>query len=44
MTAPPIGTTQNSQSCEIAQPPTNSAGPVLRAGFTDVFVTVMLIR
>src|SRR5262245_16200107 len=38
--APPSsGATQNSQSCAIAQPPTNSAGPVLRAGFTDVLVT-----
>ena len=27
-----------------AQPPTNSAGPVLRAGFTDVFVTGMRDR
>jgi hypothetical protein len=28
----------------MAQPPANSAGPVLRAGFTDVLVTGMLIR
>ena len=28
----------------MAQPPTNSAGPVLRAGLTEVFVTGMLIR
>ena len=27
-----------------AQPPTNSAGPVLRAGFTEVLVTGMLIE
>lgn len=37
--APTIGATQNSQSCCTAHPPTNSAGPVLRAGFTDKFVT-----
>src|SRR4051812_291880 len=31
--APPrIGATQNSHSCASAQPPANSAGPVLRAG------------
>ncbi len=43
--APPSsGTTQNIQSCASAQPPTNSAGPVLRAGFTEVLVTGMLIR
>src|SRR5437868_411233 len=29
--APAMGATQNSQSCPIAQPPTSSAGPVLRA-------------
>ena len=28
----------------MAQPPTKTAGPVLRAGFTEVFVTGMLIR
>src|SRR5512147_447436 len=38
-TPPAIGATQKSHSCAIAQPPTKSAGPVLRAGFTDVFVT-----
>ncbi len=37
--APMIGATQNSQSCSTAHPPTNTAGPVLRAGFTDRFVT-----
>src|SRR6185437_5353160 len=43
--APPInGATQNNQSCASAQPPTKSAGPVLRAGFTDVLVTGMLIK
>jgi hypothetical protein len=44
ITAPTIGATQNSHSCSTAQPPTNSAGPVLRAGFTEVLVTGMLIR
>jgi hypothetical protein len=38
------GAIQNSQSCCNAQPPTISAGPVLRAGFTEVLVTGMLIR
>lgn len=34
---PPVsGATINSQSCEIAPPPSKSAGPMLRAGFTDV--------
>jgi hypothetical protein len=42
--APSSGATQNSHSCCTAHPPTNSAGPVLRAGFTDVLVTGMLIR
>jgi hypothetical protein len=28
----------------MAQPPTNRAGPVLRAGLTEVLVTGMLIR
>ena len=42
--APRTGATQKNQSCAIAQPPTNSAGPVERAGFTDVFVIGMLIR
>jgi hypothetical protein len=37
-----MGATQNSQSCCSAQPPTKSAGPVLRAGFTGLFVTGML--
>jgi len=39
-----IGATQKSQSCPSAHPPTNTAGPVLRAGFTDVLVTGMLIK
>jgi len=38
------GESQNSQSCRTAQPPTNSAVAVLRAGFTEVFVTGRLIR
>jgi hypothetical protein len=42
---PPIsGATQNSQSCASAHPPTNKAGPVLRAGLTEVLVTGMLTR
>ena len=44
MTAPINGATQNSQSCPSAQPLANIAGPVLRAGLTDVFVTGMSIR
>lgn len=42
--APARGATQNSQSWDRAQPPTKRAGPVLRAGLTDVLVTGMLIR
>ena len=43
--APPTsGATQNSHSCASAQSPTKSAGPVLRAGFTEVLVTGMLMR
>jgi len=38
------GESQNSQSYRTAQPPTNSAVAVLRAGFTEVFVTGRLIR
>ena len=42
---PPIsGATQNIHNCWSAMPPTSSAGPVLRAGFTDVLVTGMLIE
>ena len=44
MAAPIIGATQNSQSCCSAQPPTNTAVAVLRAGLTEVFVTGMLIK
>ena len=41
-TAPPtIGATQNSQSCASAHPPAKRAGPVLRAGLTEQFVTGM---
>ena len=39
-----MGATQNSQSWPRAHPPTNKAGPVLRAGFTEVLVTGMLTR
>jgi hypothetical protein len=43
--APPInGATQNIHNCCNAAPPAKIAGPVLRAGFTDVFVTGMLTR
>ena len=37
-----MGITQDIQSCDNAHPPTNTAGPVLRAGFTDVVVTGIL--
>lgn len=36
---PRTGASQNSHSCDIAQPPTNNAVAVLRAGFTDKLVT-----
>ena len=39
-----MGATQKSQSCASAQPPTNTAGPVLRAGFTERLVTGIPIR
>src|SRR5437762_14359471 len=42
--APTIGATQSTHNCARAQPPTNRAGTVLRAGFTDVPVTGMLMR
>src|SRR4051812_38019996 len=42
--APRIGATQNSHSCASAAPPTKRAGPVLRAGLTEVFVTGIEIR
>ncbi|MCY1250766.1 hypothetical protein D9M72_644350 [compost metagenome] len=44
ITAPISGATQNNHSCCSAQPPTNNAGPVLRAGLTEVLVTGMEIR
>ena len=44
MAPPTNGAIQNSQSWATAQPPTNKAGPVLRAGLTEVLVTGMLIR
>ena len=37
--APRHGASQKSQSWPIYAPPANSAGPVLRAGLTDAFVT-----
>ena len=43
-----IGASQKSQSCSSAHPPpaiaVKIAGPVERAGFTEVFVTGMLMR
>ncbi len=41
---PMIGASQKSQSCVMAQPPTIRAGPVLRAGLTEVLVTGMPTR
>ena len=41
---PRMGANQNSHNCCSASPPTTNAGPVLRAGFTEVLVTGMLIR
>jgi hypothetical protein len=37
--APMSGATMNSQSWLNAHPPTNTAGPILRAGLTEVLVT-----
>jgi hypothetical protein len=42
--APTKGAIQNSHSWSVAHPPTKMAGAVLRAGFTDVLVTGMLIK
>ena len=42
--APMNGATQNIHNWATAQPPTISAGPVLRAGFTEVLVTGILTR
>ena len=39
-----IGASQKSHSCLMAQPPTKMAGPVLRAGFTEVLVTGIVTR
>src|SRR5262249_23767452 len=36
-----VGTTRKSHSCVNASPPANTAGPRLRAGFTDSPVTLM---
>src|SRR5262249_13587549 len=36
-----VGTMRNSHSCASAWPPTNTAGPRLRAGFTERPVTLM---
>src|SRR6185312_3549792 len=44
ISAPSKGATQNSQSWPTYSPPANNAGPVLRAGFTEVFVTGMATR
>ena len=44
MIAPRIGATQKSQSWLSAQPLTKIAGPVLRAGLTEVLVMGMLMR
>ena len=44
MMAPMIGPIQNSQSWPIYAPPANSAGPVLRAGLTEVLVTGIEMR
>ena len=38
-TLPISGATRNSHNWRSAQPPTNNAGPILRAGLTEVFVT-----
>ena len=39
-----IGASQNIQSCSNAMPPSINAGPVLRAGLTDVLVTGIEIK
>ena len=44
MMPPIIGATMKSQSCARASPPTNTAGPRLLAGFTDVPVIGMPTR
>ena len=44
ITAPMMGATKNSQSCESALPPEKIAGPRLLAGFTEVPVTGIATR
>ena len=44
MMPPIVGKMMNTHNCASAQSPTNSAGASERAGFTEVFVTGMLIR
>ena len=44
ITAPSRGATQNIHNCGIAHPPAIIAGPVLRAGFTETFVTGIPMR
>ncbi len=44
MAAPAMGASQKSHSCASAQPPTNTAGPVERAGLTERLVTGMPMR
>ena len=39
-----MGANQKSQSCDRAHVPAKIAGPVLRAGLTEVLVTGMLMR
>jgi hypothetical protein len=39
ITTPITGATRNNQSCASAVPPATTAGPRLRAGFTEVPVT-----
>ena len=43
-TAPAMGASQNNHSCSSTSPPTNTAGAVEQAGFTEVLVTGMLMR
>ena len=44
MAAPATGPTRNTHTWAMAQPPANSAGPIDRAGFTDVLSIGMLAR
>src|SRR6476661_11117903 len=43
-TPPRIGASQNNHNCCIAHPPAINAGPVLRAGVTETFVTGIPMR